>query len=126
MHQNSIAVPIFSSTHKRPNQSQNNQSNEKLSIFDIQWPLNYHEERIRRLHETLELVLSLLELRRRVQKINIVLENLKHGKKIKINSQTIRNDDQTSNFGDEKRINGIGESEITDSPLLKLLEIEKP
>ena len=37
----------------------------------------YHEERIGRLNETLELVLLLLKLGWRIQQINVVLENLK-------------------------------------------------
>lgn len=37
---------------------------------------NYHEERIGRLNETLKLVLPLLDLSRRIQQIDIVLENL--------------------------------------------------
>lgn len=44
--------------------------------------VNYHEERVRGLHETFELVLPLLELSRGIQQIDVVLENLKKTKRI--------------------------------------------
>lgn len=37
---------------------------------------NYHEKRVGRLHKTLELVLPLLKLSRRVEQIDVVLKNL--------------------------------------------------
>lgn len=41
----------------------------------------YHEEWVGRLYETLELVLSLLKLSRRIEQIDVVLKNLSIGRK---------------------------------------------
>jgi hypothetical protein len=43
--------------------------------------LNVHEERVRRLHQTLELVLGGLQLRGRVQQINVLSEHLRWWRK---------------------------------------------
>lgn len=45
--------------------------------------LDVHEERVRRLNKSLELVLALLELSRLVQEVNVVRENLSVRKRVR-------------------------------------------
>ena len=73
----SLALNVLQHEHKHGTSDLTVSSSVVSYWFKREGERRYHEEGVRRLHETLELVLSLLELSWRVEQIDVVLENLR-------------------------------------------------